>query len=729
MTSILSMEHRGESRHPSRPFPLGVSEHLPDAGDAGGTVNVAVYAPEIDAIDIHFQAADGTWSVAALEDCTDGVHHGTVRGFQYGTRYGFWPRSADAQARRPEQLLLDPYGRAIDDGTTFGDQTAPEAAGAAERLSAVRSSKERLNQALTPVRYLSVYVDTGFDWGTDKLPQIPLRDTVIYEAHVKGQTMLHPDIPEELRGTYAGFAHPVMIRHLTSLGVTAVELLPVHFHIDEPHLQELGLTNYWGYNTLGFFAPHPDYATKEAQAAGPKAVQDEFKEMVKRLHAAGLEVILDVVYNHTAEGGQDRPALSWRGLAGQQYYRHDGQGRYVDTTGCGNTVDFSEPRVVQLAMDSLRCWVEEYHIDGFRFDLATALARDSNHHFNPRHPFLLAACADKALRGIKLIAEPWDVGMGGWQTGNFPPGWADWNDRFRDTVRDFWLVDQAALAQGSQGGSVARLAGSLAGSADVFAGSGRTQLASINFVTSHDGFTLADLTSYDRKHNEDNGEENRDGTNENRSYNHGVEGQTGDEAVLSARAQTARNLMATLALSLGVPMITAGDELGRTQLGNNNAYSQDNEISWLDWQLDEYSRDMLRATTDLFRIRREFLDNQPRSYPARPDSSYMLWFNAQGQPMTPEQWTDPGNRVMQLLMGSPDGLLDGLLVINGGLTRAPLALPDAAALREFGVADGRARMFELRYSTSDLEHRRRGARIRTGEKDTIAANSISIYRA
>ncbi|NKX56296.1 glycogen debranching protein GlgX [Arthrobacter sp. E918] len=674
----------------SRPVPLGVS---PAAEGAGGVVNVAVFAPEIRAVDVHFQDRSGRWQAVLLPEQTDGVHHGTVEGLPEGGRYAFWPHG-QAVPGGAGQLLLDPYGRGIDDDGGI---------------------------------YYSVHVGQDFDWDGDTLPRTAWRDTVVYECHVKGQTMLHPGIPPELRGTYAGLAHPVMLDYFTSLGITAVELLPVHFHIDEPHLQELGLSNYWGYNTLGFFAPHPAYATAAARAAGAKAVQDEFKAMVRKLHAAGLEVILDVVYNHTAEGGEQQPALSFRGLADDVYYRHDANGYYQDTTGCGNTLDFSQPRVVQLALDSLRHWVRDYHIDGFRFDLAVSLCRDTRGVFTPRHPFLAALSTDRTLAGTKLIAEPWDVGPGGWQTGSFPPGWADWNDRFRDSIRDFWLADRHPLNHTRPGGSVAKLAGAISGSAELFAPSGRSSLASVNFVTAHDGFTLADLTAYDRKHNEDNGEENRDGANDNRSYNHGVEGPTGDSRVLDARAHSARTLMATLLLSLGVPMITAGDEIGRTQHGNNNAYCQDNQLSWTNWVLDDRQEQMLKTTRRLIKLRKSFLRHQPYSYPARTDDAYLLWFNERGEPMSVRDWEDSRTRVVQVLLGSPGGSSDGLLVFNGSAENRKVVMP-AASLRTETGAGAERHMFELLFTSSEMGDRRRGAKIRGGERETVAAWSIAAYR-
>ncbi len=678
--------------HRSRPFPLGVT-----AGSDGRAANVAVFAPAQTGLTVHFRSEDGRWNSVPLTDFTDGVHHGLVPELEAGCLYGVWPQGRSLHgAPEKSQLLLDPYGRSI--------ETIPTDTG---------------------MQYWSAVVDPSFDWGNSSNPGIPLRDTVIYEAHVKGLTVAHPDIPEELRGTYAGLAHPVMIEHLTALGVTAVELLPVHFHIDEPHLRSLGLSNYWGYNTLGYFALQPEYATEAARRAGPKGVQDEFKGMVRLLHEAGLEVILDVVYNHTAEGGADQPALSWRGLGEQEYYRHHQDGSYVDTTGCGNTLDFSQPWVVQLALDSLRYWVEEFRIDGFRFDLAVTLARDASNRFDPRHAFLVAARADPSLSGVKLFAEPWDVGPDGWQTGRFPVGWADWNDRFRDTVKDFWLADAASMHDGGGAGSVAHIAGCLAGSADVFAPSGRSPLASLNFVTSHDGFTLADLTAYNGKHNEANGEHNRDGHSDNRSWNHGVEGATEDAAILRTRDQTARNLMATLLLSLGIPMITAGDELGRSQRGNNNAYCQDNEIAWLDWTRSNRQRKMFHTTRSLLKIRREFLAHQPYSYPAQGDSSYLLWFNAEGQPMTQDQWGSA--RVVQLLLGSPNGILDGLIVINGGLKNVDVVLPHPAALREFGLSEDDVLLFDRRFSTA-VTDARRGRVTEGGQQDHVEANTVTVYR-
>jgi glycogen debranching enzyme len=684
------------------PTPLGVSPARPaDGADARDRVNVAVWAPGLEKVQFAYKAPGDSWRLRTLPNKEDGVHFGIVEGVPAGTRYGFRAApegeetlpvslpSSDFDDDGAPHLLLDPYGRAVHQH--------------GEILS-------------------NMHMDTGFDWGNDQPVRTPWRDTIVYEAHVRGQSMLHPDIPEHLRGTYAGMAHPAMIEHFLALGVTAIQLLPVHFHMDEQHLQNLGLTNYWGYNTAAFFAPHPDYATRAAQEAGPHAVQDEFKGMIKLLHAAGLEVILDVVYNHTAEAGPDGDVISFRGLGEEQYYRHDAHGRYLDTTGCGNTLDFSHPRVVDLAIDSLRYWVEEFHIDGFRFDLAVTLCRNARNEFDTNHPFLKRIEADPALSAVKLISEPWDVGWGGWQTGAFPTGWVDWNDHFRDEVRRFWLSDRAAAEAGHPTGNIGAIADALSGSAGMFANSGRSRLASLNFITAHDGFTLADLVAYDRKHNEDNGEQNRDGHSDNRSYNHGFEGRTENEAIVAERARSRRNLMTTLMVSLGVPMITAGDELGRTQHGNNNAYCQDNHLTWIDWTQTAESHEMLRSTKRVIRIRKEFLGAQPQSFPE--EIAGIEWFDEKGERMTEARWSDPSLRLVQLLMGSEGGGLSGLIVLNGHKDDVKIVLPKLGP-----AAGGATPRFELRLTTSELNDRRRGALVAAGEKDIIQGNTINIYRA
>lgn len=694
----------------SRGFPLGISV-LPKS-QGPDAVNVAVYAPERRQVVLCHRMPGGPWKAVLLSDITDGVHHGLVTEIPVGSHYGFYTdaggENKDLEKIDPEtvQLVLDPYGRYIDeyvesDGTT---------------------------------KYVSVRMGTYFDWSDVRRPETSRRNTVYYEAHVRGQSMLHPDIPEEIRGSYAGMAHPVMIKHLLDLGVTAVQLLPIHFHIDEPHLHGTGMINYWGYNTLGFFAPHVKYASAQAREGGPEAVQAELKGMVKLLHQAGIEVIMDVVFNHTAEGGQGGPALSWRGLAEEQYYRMNDAG-YVDTTGCGNSLNFGNPQVIKMTMDSLRYWVEEFHIDGFRFDLAVSLARDGLHEFNSQHPFLLAAATDGVLASTKLIAEPWDLGNDGWQTGNFPTGWSDWNDSFRDTVREVWLTDRAATFDGHHQGSLDKFGDALGGSANLFARSGRTAMSAVNIVSAHDGFTLADLTAFNEKHNEDNQEGNRDGHDYNRSWNHGVEGITDDPMILAQRSRTARNMMATLLLAQGVPMITAGDELGRSQGGNNNGYCQDNEITWLEWSFDEDSKTMFAATQRLLAIRKDFLAGQPSSFPASGSEAFIHWFGADGLPMTPERWTNPHERVLTMLVGSSQGLLDGLIVFNTGITDEDVILPANPRFAEVTRAepcDYRLRITTAAPTVDDdgeptFRLPRSTPRIPPGESVRLEANTVMIF--
>lgn len=726
--------------HPRpRPRPWGVSRTPGDSLAA----NVAVWAPGLDAVDLVWSEPGQPWQRHTLRHLEGGVHFDlihvsperalaaatsdldpyTFMALPPGTRYGFVASSSTMLRERnvtpeTEQILLDPHGLGLDrvaraDGIPAHDS----------RVDAYGS------------RYVSVVVDERFDWGQDLHPDIPWRDTVIYEAHVKGLTIQHPQIPEELRGTYAGLAHPVMIDYLKSLGVTTVELLPIHAHMDEAHLSANGLSNYWGYNTLSYFAPHSAYATASARARGTQGVLGEVKSMVKSLHAAGLEVVLDVVYNHTAEGGPTEPAYCWRGLGNEHWYRHH-DGHYLDTTGCGNTMDFANPNVVRMALESLRYWVRKIHVDGFRFDLATTLARDSTHTFTPKHPFLVAAVADPIIGASKLIAEPWDVGMGGWQTGNFPPGWADWNDFYRDTVRDFWLTDQRMISTGETGGSVSRLADALAGSNSRFQASGRTPLSVINFVTAHDGFTLHDLTAYDQKHNEANRENNRDGTDNNRSWNHGEEGPAKTAAVRAARARTARNMMATLLLSQGVPMITAGDEFLRTQHGNNNVYCQDSPLGWVDWDMTPTDRAMLACTQELLSLRRQFLQDQPESYMRRVHDVRMEWFAPSGCHMQAHEWQTAGFRTVQMLVGAREGATTALVLVNGNPTGVEVTVPSRDAVQEIvrhSQASGRSFSnshmgFQLVFSTDAALHPSYGTCVPYGERTVAPGLSVTVLR-
>jgi glycogen operon protein len=477
-----------------------------------------------------------------------------------------------------------------------------------------------------------VVINPFFDWGNDRAPQIPYHETIIYEAHVRGLTLRHPEVPEAQRGSYAGVAHPAVIAHLQRLGITAVELMPVHQFVAEQSLAGHGLTNYWGYNTIGFLAPHNRYSS-----AGQRGEQvGEFKTMVKALHEAGIEVILDVVYNHTAEGDHMGPTLSFRGIDNAAYYRLDATDpwRYLDYTGCGNSLNARHPHALQLVMDSLRYWILEMHVDGFRFDLAAALAREL-HDVDRLSTFFDLVQQDPVVSQVKLIAEPWDVGEGGYQVGNFPPLWTEWNGKYRDTVRDFWRGRPATMPE---------FASRLAGSSDLYESSGRRPVASINFVTCHDGFTLRDLVSYNNKHNEANHEGNRDGTDDNRSWNCGAEGPTDDPAVNELRARQVRNFLATLFLSQGVPMLLAGDEMGRTQQGNNNGYCQDNEISWLDWNLASAQEDLLRFTQTLAGLRRDHpVFRRRRFFRGRPQAAGdgegdIIWLTPSGQEMTHDDW-------------------------------------------------------------------------------------------
>jgi len=524
--------------------------------------------------------------------------------------------------------------------------------------------------------------DESFDWQGVTKPQVALDHVLLYEAHAKGLSKLNPDVPEDLRGTYAGIGHSATISYLTELGVTSVQLLPVHQSVSEQRLIKQGLTNYWGYNTLNFFTPHSEYATAAAQAGGAGAVLREFKEMVRSLHAAGIQVILDVVYNHTAEEGPTGPTTSLRGLDNASYYRQDVEGNYIDVTGCGNTVNFSVPAAQNLVLDSLAYWFNEVQVDGFRFDLMATLGRDENVNFVKDHPLLTAILDDPRLQGALMISEPWDVGMGGWQVGNFPDGYSEWNDGYRDRARDFWLTDiGAARANGIAPNGIGSLARRLAGSAHVFAAE-RGPLASVNFITAHDGFTMADLTSYYTKHNLGNGEHNRDGSNNNRSFNHGTEGPTNDEVILAARYKAMRNLLGTLLLSAGIPMLTAGDEWGRTQRGNNNAYCHDSELTWLHWDHDEWQNDLFEVAATLTRLRRENPALRPRHFgrfgETVPSATQMDWYNKEGLEMTDDDWDSAAERTLQYLAASTPEVEDFnriLLVVHGLEDDVTVTLP------------------------------------------------------
>ncbi len=610
---------------------------------------------------------------------------GVAGGQRYGYRvHGPWAPH-EGHRHNPAKLLLDPYAVAVEGQVSWG----PEVHGhlVDDRWVGDGTTQDDRDSAAFMPR--SVVLDDDFDWGDDRLPSVPFTETVVYEAHVRGLTMRHPGVPAEIRGTYAALGHPAVLEHLRGLGVTTLELLPVHAFTDEPHLVRLGLSNYWGYNTLGFFAPHPAYAA----ATDPAAVVRELKGAIKALHAADIEVVLDVVYNHTCEqAGHSGATLSWRGIDNRTYYRLDEGGHDIDVTGCGNTLDLRDPLVTRMVLDSLRHWVEEFHIDGFRFDLAPALARGRDDAYDRDHAFHVALRTDPVLSRVKLVAEPWDVGVHGWRTGQFPPPFAEWNDWFRDPVRTFWLPDVHRDLQGQPGHGVRELATRMAGSEDLFGHEDRGPIASVNYVTAHDGFTLADLTAYLHRHNQANGEANHDGHGDNRSWNHGVEGLTDDEQVLTARRRSARNLLATLLLSPGVPMVTAGDELGRSQQGNNNAYCQDNELSWLDWDLAPWQEELLADTRRLAALRREHPVLRPREFPtfeAVPGRVRLRWFDEHGEVMTERQWTDPRRRVVQALFDTRHdddaGGAPVLLVLNGGVDPVEPALPEVHGLEDWSL--------------------------------------------
>jgi len=666
---------------------MGPTRDLPPAFGATVTadgVDFAVYAGHADAVEIClFDAGDVTGASehrVTLPDRAHGTWFGSVPGLGAGARYavrahGPWEPSQGLRYNA-DKLLLDPYARAIEGQVTWRPEVFGHVVDA--RLHGDPDVRDDRNSAAYVPR--SVVVDDHFDWGGDTPPLVPWAATVIYEAHLRNLTKRHPGIPTALRGTYAAMAHPVTIAHLKALGVTTVELLPVHTFTHEPELVSRGLVNHWGYNTLGFFAPHPAYAA----AGDPQGRLDEFKGMVKLLHAAGLEVILDVVYNHTCEQGRDGATLSWRGLDNRAYYRLDERGRDIDVTGCGNTLDLRHPIVDRMVLDSLRYWVEQCHVDGFRFDLAVALGRGRNDDYHPNNPFLVALRTDPVLSRVKLIAEPWDLGVHGWRTGQFPPPFAEWNDRFRDAVRTFWLPDVARSARQEPGHGVRELATRLTGSQDLFGARDRGPIASVNYIAAHDGFTLADTTAYDHKHNGANGEGNRDGSDDNRSWNHGIEGpgdDSADRAVLKARRRSIRNLLATELLAAGVPMINAGDELGRSQRGNNNAYCQDNEISWFDWELEPWQEDLLATTCFLTGLRAGSPVLGQRSFfPERiphPDGVLDLqWFAADGLPMRYRTWDSPHTRTLAMLLdGTHVGGQSLLVIFHGGAQDAEVTLP------------------------------------------------------
>ena len=609
--------------------------HPRGATYTGSGVNFAIFSAHATKVEVCIFDEAGTTETAriTLPEYTDEVWHGFIPGLGPGTRYGYRVHGPyePKQGHRfnPNKLLMDPYALAFMGPLVWCDELFGYTVG---HEDADLSFDERDSAPFVPK---SVVVDSHYHWSRPTAPRVPWDRTIVYETHLRGFTQLHPGVPQELRGTFAGLGQEAAIKHIVDLGMTSVELLPVHTFLDQPFLTEKGLKNYWGYDTIGFFAADRRYFYR------PEV--DEFKSMVDRFHEAGLEVILDVVYNHTPEGNELGPTLSFKGIDNSSYYRlmpgtdeSSGPRYYINDTGTGNTLNLSHPRVLQMVTDSLRYWVTEMHVDGFRFDLATILARES-HGFDEGHGFLDSCRQDPVLSSVKLIAEPWDCGPGGYQVGRFAPGWAEWNDRFRDTVRSYWKGEE---------GTVPALANCMTASGDLFNHRGRRPWASVNFVTAHDGFTLADMVSYNEKHNDANGEGNRDGSSDNRSWNCGVEGPTDDPAVLELRARQQRNMLATLLLAQGTPMMVAGDEFGRSQQGNNNAYCQDNEISWIDWSgIDDRGRSLIGFVQRLTRLRSE--------YPVLRRSRFLTgawneelkvkdvtWLTPHAIEMVPEHWED-----------------------------------------------------------------------------------------
>jgi glycogen operon protein len=700
---------------PGRPYPLGATWD-------GAGVNFALFSEHATAVALcFFDDRDPGKEIRQIriEQRTDQVWHVYVPGIRPGTLYAYRVNGPyePTQGHRfnPAKALLDPYAKAIAGSlewhSAFFDYQGEPAAdtGPDDRDSG-------------PYLPKSVVVDPTFDWEGDRPPLTRWSRTVIYEVHVKGFTRLHPDVPPLLRGTYAGLASKAAVRHLTDLGVTAVELMPVHHSVTEKYQADRGFTNYWGYNSIGFFAPDSRFCS-----SGNRGQQaDEFKMMVKRLHRAGIEVILDVVYNHTAEGNHLGPTLCFRGIDNDAYYRlsPDDRRLYVDYTGTGNTLNMRHPRTIQLMMDSLRYWVLEMHVDGFRFDLAAALAREL-HDVDRLSAFFDVIHQDPVISQVKLIAEPWDLGQGGYQVGNFPVGWAEWNGKYRDTIRRYWKGDQ---------GQVAELAYRLTGSSDLYEMGGRRPYASVNFVTAHDGFTLADLVSYDRKHNEANGEDNRDGTDDNSSWNCGVEGPTDDPAIVALRERQMRNFLATLFLSQGIPMLLGGDELARTQQGNNNAYCQDGELSWFHWPPSETGRRLMAYTRRLIALkqanpvfhRRMFFQGRRIQGSAVKD---LAWFGPDGHEMTDEEWQNSLSRGLGLRlagdaieevddMGEPIVGDTFLILLNAHHEPVSFVLPPHA---------GRVN-WELVLDTRDWDGEAERPSLGTGERYTLQGRSLAVLR-
>ncbi|UZJ23503.1 glycogen debranching protein GlgX [Rhodococcus antarcticus] len=700
---------------PGTAYPLGATY------DGTGT-NFAIFSEVADAVELCLVADDGTETRVPLEEVDGFVWHGYLPLVQPGQRYGYrvhGPYDPLAGQRcDPSKLLLDPYGKAFD-GAFDGD---PSLHSYDFDDPTRRNTEDSSAHTMT-----TVVINPFFDWDSDRHPRRPYSETVIYEAHVKGMTMTHPDVPEGMRGTYAGLAHPAVLAHLKGLGITAIELMPVHQFLQDQTLLDKGLRNYWGYNSFGFLAPHHEYTSNPL----PGAAVSEFKAMVRTFHEAGIEVILDVVYNHTAEGNHMGPTIMFRGIDNQAYYRlvEGDEQHYMDYTGTGNSLNVRHPHALQLIMDSLRYWVTEMHVDGFRFDLASALAREL-HDVDKLSAFFDLVQQDPIVSQVKLIAEPWDVGEGGYQVGNFPSLWTEWNGKYRDTVRDYWRGEDSTIGE---------FAARLTGSADLYEDSSRRPGASINFVIAHDGFTLADLVSYNDKHNEANGEGSQDGESHNRSWNCGVEGPTDDPEVLELRARQQRNVLTTLLLSQGTPMIAHGDELGRTQQGNNNVYCQDSELAWMDWEAAATQPNLdltaftarviaLRAAHPVFR-RRRFFEGRPVS--SADKMRDITWLTPAGTYMAEEDWDSGFGKSIAVFLngeGIPDKDVRGervvddsfLLCFNAHHEDLEFQTPDGRFAQEWTVVlDTTARTGERDDETAVVE---------AGTGTTVAARSVLVLR-
>ncbi|HTT53681.1 MAG TPA: glycogen debranching protein GlgX [Streptosporangiaceae bacterium] len=695
---------------PGSAFPLGATP------GQGGT-NFAVATGIADAVTLCLFDGAGRETQVPLRDYDAGVWHGFVPGVGPGQAYGYRVAGPYDPARglrcNPAKLLLDPYAKAISGEVAFGPEVLGYAAADPDSPSALDSAGHMPR---------SLVVDQAFRWADPAPVRRRYSDTIIYELHVKGFTMRHPGVPEELRGTYAGLAHESVIGYLTDLGVTAIELLPVHQSVPESFLPARGLTNYWGYNTIGYFAPHNGYsaAVRGGQPGGQVA---EFKAMVNALHAAGLEVLLDVVFNHTCEAGPDGPTLCFRGLDNPAYYRLDpaDPSCYIDTTGCGNSLNAGNPRTLQLIMDSLRYWITEMHVDGYRFDLAPTLARQEG-GFDQVSAFFDMVSQDPVVSQAKLIAEPWDVGqLDSYDIGRFPALWREWNGKYRDSMRDFWRSHPIGIGE---------FATRFSGSADLYGGAERRRpTASVNLITVHDGFTLRDLVCYDSKHNEANGEDNRDGTDDNRSWNCGVEGPTTDPAILALRERQSRAMLSTLLLSFGVPLLVAGDEAGRTQQGNNNAYCQDNDITWVDWSSQD--KELLAFTRRLIALRSEHPVFRRRRYLAGVEATELGWFTEAGTPMTGDDWANSGALSLGIYLDgsdAPDRAQDGTLLVDDDFLVMINAWWEPLDFVIPPTRDGQAWLTALDSYELGRQRRAAGTRCEAGDKVTVGPRSVRVLR-